>query len=156
MLHFTRIACAFVLAALAAACATTAPSPWNTMGAVNRLAEGQFELYGLARSNDLSAVTYVVPATCYGRELTLNAEYRTLNGISQGTLPFHGVHFDYEMRQQGMTSHPTDYLVDPSPDWRMVNRAWMIPNDAGRVIVRVGLQGVAGKMEVRNLRITCQ
>jgi len=152
---FIRATLALSIAALAA-CASVPASPWNTMGAVNRLADGQFELYGLARSNDFSAVTYVVPSTCYGRELTLSAEYRTPNGISQGTLPFHGLHVDYELRRQGMTSHPTDYLTDASPNWRTVSRSWMIPVDASRVIARVGLQGVDGKMEVKNLRVSCQ
>lgn len=151
---FFRVISALVLVLLASACATAPSSPFGAMGAVNRNADGSFAIYNQAGSNDLSAVTYAVPSSCFGRQLTVSVEYRT-SAIVGGTSSFHGVHVDYDMRHQGVTRYPLDYLVDPAPQWQQVSRLWLIPSDATRVIVRFGLQGVTGRMEVRNLHVTC-
>ena len=124
------------------------------MGAVNRNADGSFTAYNRAGDNDLSAVTYVVPSSCFGRQLAVSVEYRT-SAIVGGTSSFHGVHVDYDLRHQGVTRYPPDYLADPAPHWQQVSRLWFIPADTTRVIVRVGLQGVTGRMDVRNLQVTC-
>jgi hypothetical protein len=152
--QFFRVISALVLVVLASACATVPSSPFGTMGAVNRNTDGSFTVYGRAGADDLSAVTYVVPQACFGRQLTVSVEYRT-SALVGGTSSFHGVHVDYDLRHQGVTSHPLDYLADASPTWQSVTRNWFIPADATRVIARVGLQGVTGRMEVRNLQVTC-
>lgn len=152
--EFFRVISALALVLLASACATAPSSPFGVMGAVNRQADGNFTVYGRAGADDLSAVTYVVPQSCFGRQLTVSVEYRT-TALTGGTSSFHGVHVDYDLRHQGATRYPLDYLVDPSATWQSVSRSWVIPADATRVIVRVGLQGVTGRMDVRNLQVTC-
>lgn len=151
---FFRIGSAFALVILASACATTPPSPFGTMGAVNRNADGSFTVYNRAGTDDMSAVTYVVPQACFGRVLTVSVEYRTTT-VTGGTKPFHGVHIGYDMRQGGVTRYPPDYLVDPSPDWQRVTRTWFIPADATRVIVYGGIQGATGRGDFRNWSINC-
>ncbi|MBP9697853.1 MAG: hypothetical protein KBD65_01540 [Candidatus Moranbacteria bacterium] len=152
MLYLIR-AFALCFAVLAASCATAPASPWGVMGAVNRTGQ-VYTIYGVLDWNDMSAVTYVVPKSCFGKKLSLSVEYRTPKGIQAGTAPFHGVHVDYEMRQGGRSHYPVDYLEDPSPNWRIVNRTWYISSDADRVVVRIGLQGAQGPMEARNIAIS--
>lgn len=152
MLYSYRILALCSVIALGA-CATAPASPWGVMGAVSRSGQG-YTIYGVLEWNDMSAVTYVVPKSCFGKQISLSVEYRTPKGIKQGTSTFHGVHVDYEMRQEGMSRYPADYLADPSPDWRTVNRVWNIPADADRVVIRIGLQGATGPMEARNIAIS--
>lgn len=152
MLYSYRILALCSVIALGA-CATAPASPWGVMGAVNRTDSG-FTIYGVPGWNDMSAVTYVVPKSCFGKRLSLSVEYRTPKGIQAGTAPFHGVHVDYEMRQGGLSRYPADYLEDPSSNWRAVTRSWDIPADADRVVVRVGLQGAQGLMEARSIAIS--
>ncbi|MBP9727927.1 MAG: hypothetical protein KBD27_00960 [Candidatus Moranbacteria bacterium] len=152
---FFRVIPALALVLLASACATVPSSPFGTMGAVNRHADGSsFTVYNRAGDNDFSAVTYVVPQTCFGRQLAVSVEYRT-SALAGGTSSFHGVHVDYDMRHQGVTRYPLDYLADPAPHWQQVSRLWFIPADASRVIVRFGLQGMTGRMDVRNIQVAC-
>lgn len=154
MSQFFRTTSALALVILASACATVPSSPFGTMGAVNWNADGSFTVYNRAGTDDMSAVTYVVPQICFGRELTVSVEYRT-SAVTGGTKPFHGVHVGYDMRQGGMTRYPSDYLVDPTPEWRRVTRMWFVPADATRVIVYGGIQGATGRMDLRNWSINC-
>jgi hypothetical protein len=153
MLHLTR-AFALCSAFLVASCATAPASPWGVMGAVGRTGQNYYTIYGVAEWNDVSAVTYLVPRECFGKQIAVSVEYRTPKGIKAGTATFHGVHVDYEMRQGGKSHYPLDYLADPSPTWRTVNRTWDIPVDADRVVIRVGLQGATGPMEARNIAVS--
>lgn len=152
MLQFFRIVSAFALATLVSACATGPSSPFGTVGNAYRSGE-EWIIYGISGTDDVSAVTYMVPWSCFGKELTLSGEFRTPKGITSGTKTFHGVHVDYEMRRGGRMEHPLNYFADPSIDWQAVSRTWFIPPDATSAIIRVGLQGVSGRMEVRGLRV---
>lgn len=97
---------------------------------------------------------YRLPPHCAGRTVELRAWYRT-EGIIGGTKTYHGIHFDYEVFVTGgAPTHPGDWKAEPSTDWQMITRSWDIPADMRSGFVRIGLQGVDGRLYVRDVTVT--
>lgn len=141
-----------ILSGCAATHQQTGLLPQGVIGGTNH--DQVVKIDGLMNSNTLVGMRFVVPSMCAGRVVQLRAEYRTEN-IRGGVYPYHGIHFDYELRADGQTSYPPDWQTDPSPSWTSVTRTWAMPVNMRIAGVRVGLQGVAGTMYVRNLLVNC-
>jgi hypothetical protein len=138
-----------VLAAVFAAEAQTT----SYSGGAARSAPGLVTIQGSAGREAISAVKYQLPPACAGKTVMLAAEFRTRD-ISGGTKSYHGVHFDYEIVIDGKTSWSGDWEEAPSADWSTVTRTWDLPANMTRATLRIGLQGVDGHMEVRNIRVS--
>ncbi len=97
---------------------------------------------------------YRLPSSCAGRTVELRAVYRT-EGVSEGTKSYHGIHFDYEVfAARGVPVYPSDWKAEPSSDWQVIVRSWDIPADMRSGHVRIGLQGVDGRLYVRQISVT--
>jgi hypothetical protein len=118
-----------------------------------RVSPGLVAIEGNAGNEPISAVNYQVPLACAGKMVMLAAEFRTQD-IGTGSKPYHGVHFDYEIRIGGKTSWSNDWEEEPSSEWKLVTRTWEFPTNMERATIRIGLQGVNGRMEVRKIRIS--
>lgn len=123
-------------------------------GIVQQGSDNTFIITGRSDTDILSTIIYIVPVReCAGRNINVTAEFRT-QGIRGGSQPYHGVHFDYEKRAGGETSWPGNWEESPSDKWQFVSRDFSFPPNLERAEIRVGLQGVAGTMWVRNLQIS--
>lgn len=97
---------------------------------------------------------YRLPPSCAGRTVELRAEYRT-EGIRGGTRSYHGIHFDYEVYvSSGAPMYPSDWKVEPSAEWQSISKSWDIPAGMRSGYVRIGLQGVDGRLYVRGITVT--
>lgn len=97
---------------------------------------------------------YRLPPSCAGRSVELRAVYRT-ESITDGTKNYHGIHFDYEVFVAGGSpTYPSDWRAEPSHEWQVIERSWDVPADMRSGYVRIGLQGVSGRLYVHSIRVT--
>lgn len=163
MNHFaSRLVVAFSVTLLMNGCATADHShsgtfyPPSYSGSSDYVRDrgSHYDIYGRDVGDYMSALMYDV-SDCAGRHITITGEYRT-ERLSQGTAEYHGIHVDYEAFFPGrIPAYPRNWQLLPSSDWSYFYRHYAIPAEATRVILRVGLQGIRGRLQTRNVQVSC-